>query len=470
MDYKEIFISDVTLKDCFHSYTNSLSFKEKLNIAKKLCDLNVDAIELGKIVNEKTDPVLFRTIAGIATKSTVVATADIDNASILNTFNAISNAKNKRVAINVPSSSTLLEYVYQKKAPKVCQLIKGACEYAKSLTSDVEISLEDATRGEIDYLVSIIKTAIDVGVDTFSIIDLVGTMLPNEFYNFLNELFNKVPQLKEKKVYVQCSNALNLAIASSMASLNTPVVGIKTTTTNDDAPKISLLANIIASVGEKHGFKCSLNYTALNKIVKQIENITTDTHSKSVLNSFSNGDLTILNAEISEEELTEVIKKQGYDLSAEDSVKVYEVFKTLSIKKSVSIKELEVIIANTALQVPPTFKLKDFVINSGNIIVPTASITLIKDNEDLFGLSNGDGPIDAAFMAIEKITGHHFELDDFQIQSITEGKEAVGEALIKLRNNGKIYSGRGISTDIIGASIRAYISALNKIVYEEANS
>ena len=119
------------------------------------------------------------------------------------------------------------------------------------------------------------------------------------------------------------------------------------------------------------------------------------------------------------------------------------------------------------MQVPETYKIISYVINNGNIISSSAQITLEKDGETMQGICIGDGPIDAAFNAIEKITGSNFELDDFQVQSVTEGKEAMGSALVKLRYDGKIYSGNGISTDIIGAAVRAYINAVNKISYEE---
>ena len=158
----------------------------------------------------------------------------------------------------------------------------------------------------------------------------------------------------------------------------------------------------------------------------------------------------------------------GYDLSEEDMHKVYEEFCKVAEKKKVGAKELDAIVASVALQVPPTYKLVSYVINSGNILPASAQIKLDKAGEVMHGVMVGDGPIDAAFKTIEQIITRHFELDDFQIQSITEGKEAMGSALVKLRSNGKLYSGKGISTDIIGASIRAYLNAVNKIVYEEA--
>ena len=168
-------------------------------------------------------------------------------------------------------------------------------------------------------------------------------------------------------------------------------------------------------------------------------------------------------------EVIKVVRQLGYELSDEDNAKVYEAFRRVATRKHfVGTKELDAIVASTALQVPSTYHIENYVINSGNVITATANILLDRNGEKLRGVGVGDGPIDAAFLAIEQIIGHHYELDDFQIQTVTEGRDAMGSALVKLRADGRVYSGNGISTDIIGASIRAYISALNKIVYEEA--
>jgi 2-isopropylmalate synthase len=136
-------------------------------------------------------------------------------------------------------------------------------------------------------------------------------------------------------------------------------------------------------------------------------------------------------------------------------------------KEEVSIRELEAIVAAEAMQVPPAYMVTNYVINTGNITGAMAHMRMKFHERDMDGISTGDGPIDAAFMAIEQAIGKHFELDEFRIQAITEGQEAMGETLVKLRSNGKLYPGRGISTDIVGSSIMAYINALNKIVYEE---
>ena len=159
----------------------------------------------------------------------------------------------------------------------------------------------------------------------------------------------------------------------------------------------------------------------------------------------------------------------GYDLSDEDEAKVYDEFLRVAEKKRVGAKDLEAIVASVALQVPATYELVSYVINNGNIISSSAQIKLEKDGMETIGVAIGDGPIDAAIRAIERVLGCHYELDDFQIQSVTEGKNAMGSALVKLRSDGKLYSGNGTSTDIIAASIRAYLNAVNKIVYEEAS-
>ena len=158
----------------------------------------------------------------------------------------------------------------------------------------------------------------------------------------------------------------------------------------------------------------------------------------------------------------------GYELSEEDSVQVYEAFSRVAARKEkVSTRELDAIVASAAMQVPPTYNLESYVINTGNTINGTAHMKLTKDGGVLEGISLGDGPIAAAFRCIDEIIGHHYELDDFQVQSVTQGREAMGEAVVKLRAGGKLYSGQGVSADIIGASIHAYLNALNKIVYEE---
>ena len=169
--------------------------------------------------------------------------------------------------------------------------------------------------------------------------------------------------------------------------------------------------------------------------------------------------------------MSDAVKALGYDLESDDEKKVYDAVKRLTEKKSsIGAKELEAVVASSAMQVPATYTLKSYVSTISNMVNAVSNVILEDENGTLSGVATGDGPIDSAFKAIETCIGHHYELDDFQIQAVTEGKEALGSALVRLRSSGRLYSGNGISTDICGASIRAYINALNKIAYEEGRN
>ncbi|MBR5767388.1 MAG: hypothetical protein IKX86_01745, partial [Clostridia bacterium] len=164
------------------------------------------------------------------------------------------------------------------------------------------------------------------------------------------------------------------------------------------------------------------------------------------------------------------VEKLGYSLSDDDIGKVHSAIGTITDKKgTIGATELEALIASYAMQAVSTYHLVGFNANCSNMTLSMAHIVLSRGDEKLDGVAAGDGPIDASFRAIEQIIGYHYELDDFQIRAVTEGREALGEALVRLRNGGKLYSGVGISTDIVGSSIRAYVNALNKIVAEENN-
>ncbi|MBQ6474786.1 MAG: hypothetical protein IJJ34_01125, partial [Clostridia bacterium] len=208
----------------------------------------------------------------------------------------------------------------------------------------------------------------------------------------------------------------------------------------------------------------------MNRTLSQIKWMSQQKKSKT--SPFENGvrdygDEPNLNVQDDVATVSAAIRKLGYDLSDDDTMHVYEAFRNIVDKKEVSLKELDAIVANNAMQVPATYHMESYVVNTGNQMGSTAHVRLRKDDTRLESVVVGDGPIDAAFLAIEQIVGQHYELDDFQIQSVTEGHEAMGAAMIRLRAQGKLYAGRGISTDIIGACIRAYLNALNKIVFEE---
>ena len=459
----KVIICDETLRKNLTSKELEMSFKEKLEIARHLDDLKVDIIGVGPVDDPKTDSILFRTITTFIKNSKISCSAKATKESIDLAYDVVKNSKDAIIAIEFPSTVMQMEYMYHKKPEKMIETVKELISYAKGLNVKVEAIFLDATRAEEKYLYDAINAASEA--DYVSVMDSAGVALPNEFSEFVKAIKKNT---KTNKLGIGCSNAISLGSACVISSIN-DVDFVKTTIFGTELPKLGNICNIIKTVGNKKKLEMNVDAT---KVIDSIDNIRNghSINNESITKNETVSDVKLLDKNVKEDELNEIIKTLGYDLSVSDQTAVYEAFlNTVNKKAHIKLKELDVIIANVAMQVPQTYKLDSFVINSGNKIKSTSTITLYKGDKELFGIAYGDGPIDASFKAIEQIIGRSFELDDFKIKSTTEGAESMGEALIKLRYNGKLYSGNGVSTDINGASIRAYIQAVNKIVYDEEN-
>ena len=446
---------------------NAFSFKEKIEIARQLEKLCVDVVELPQIENVKTDTLLVRTIASFVKNSVLSVNAGMTKAGVDNAADALKTAQNPRIRIELPVSTVGMEYTCHKKADKMLQLIKDLVSYAKEKCQEVEFYAIDATRAEKDVLVGFITAAVESGATNITLCDTAAEMMPDCFGEFVAEIKATIPDVS---VAVACENKNGLAAANAVMAVRSGADSVKTDACGNGI-SLETMAGIIKNCGNSYDFSSNIKYTELNRILKQIDWIIGSAKNEKGAVGTASSEETVIMLDANDDKDTVVseVLKLGYDLSEEDATKVYEEFLRVAEKHKVNAKELDAIVASVALQVPPTYKLVSYVINNGNIISSSAQVTLEKDGENIQGICIGDGPVGAAFLAIEQIIGYHYELDDFQIQSVTEGKEAVGTALVKLRQGGKLYSGKGISTDIMGAAIRAYISAVNKIVYEEAN-
>jgi 2-isopropylmalate synthase len=471
---QKVRLTDITLREASLELESSLSFKEKIEIAKLLDKLNMDTIALAPITNARKDTLLVRTIASAVKKSTLSIPSGYTEESVCAAWDAIRGAANPRICVEMPVSVVQMEFMCRKKPAAVLEMIDALVRRSKSLCPDVEFSALDATRSEPDFLAKVLETAVAAGAGTVTICDSAGTMIPDEFKNFIENLCRSVPVLKNVCISVKCTDELSMAAAcSAVSAFEAGVREINVMVNDGKAPTIESIVHIMQVRGDAHGVSCDIKATELHRSVKQMKWLTQTKRAET--SPFDNGvsmpvskdrDI-LLDANDNIATVNKAVKKLGYDLSEEDQAKVFETFMNVAEKKSVGTKELEAIIATAALQVPPTYKLVSYVINSGNVIGSTAVVKFQKNGKYMQGLALGNGPIDASFLAIEQITGRHYELDDFQIQAVTEGREAMGSTLVRLRSNGKLYSGNGLSTDIIGASIGAYLSALNKIVYEE---
>lgn len=469
---RKIKFTDITLREASAGQENSLSFKEVIETAKTLDRIGVDTICLAPIVNEKVDTLLVRTITSAVKKSAVSIPAGLTKESAQAAWNAISDAPRKRLCVEMPVSAVQMEYACKMRPAKAAEAAKELVAFCRTLCHDVEFAALDATRSEPEFMAQMVETAIAAGANTVTVCDSAGKMLPHEFSLFIKSLKDRVPSLSDVVLSVRCSDELSMSAACVVSALEAGAAEVCVAINSGSATPIETLVNIIRTRGDECGYSCGIKITELHRSVNQINWLMKSKREKNNT-PFDTGIKPTVKKDLkldSKDDLPSVakaVKGLGYELSDEDLAKVFETFTNVAEKKSVGTRELEAIVASAAMQVPPTYKLVSFVINSGNIINATANIHFRKDGQDMFGLAVGDGPIDASFLAIEHITGHHYELDDFQIQAVTEGREAMGSSLIKLRSNGKLYSGNGISTDIIGSSIQAYLNALNKIAYEE---
>lgn len=456
---KKITIADGTL--CREN--SHFSFKEKIEITRQLEKLNVDIIEFPEIANQKADILLIKTVSSFVKNSTISVAAGIGENSIENAIASLKTAKKPQIRIELPVSAVGMEYTCHKKPDKILSYIEISIKEAKSAVSNVEFCAVDATRAEPEFLKTAIETAINAGATSVSICDSSANTLPDKFADFAAD----VVQNCSVPVGVKCDDKNGFAIAQAILAVQKGIDFVKTAV-DGNTVSLDVFADMIKNCGNDYGFTSDIKTTELHRTVKQIRWITGNSQNN-VSNTFSTAETSVhLDKNDDVNAVNVAATNLGYDLSEEDQVKVYEEFKRVAKKKNVGYKELEAIIASVALQVPSTYTLVNYVINSGNIIPASAQITIQNGDRQLQGICIGDGPIDAAFLAVDQTIGRHYELDDFQIHSVTEGKEAVGSAIVKLRSGGKLYSGNGISTDIISASIRAYINAVNKIVYEEA--
>ena len=464
---KHVIISDATLKQ--NSEALRLTFKEKIELSKLLDKLGVDIIELDAIKNPRVDSLLIKSITSAISNSRIAVPVELGNEdNIEKTWASLKNAKAPRLQVSAATSPVQIEYLFHKKPEAMIKAISETVAACHALCSDVEFIAEDATRSECSFLKEAIESAIEAGAATVTICDTAGVMLPCEFADFIVELYDAIPMLRQITLGVQCSNNIAMADACAVMAVSNGAGQIRAVSNSQVEISLSNTVRVLSTKGESISVSIGVATNQLSRITAQIERLCNTGKSQNLSEVSDENDEVYLSAHDSEDDIIKAIVKLGYDISIEDAHRVYSAFKQIADKKEkVSFKELDAIVASSAMQVPETYKLETYVITSGNTISATAHIKLSKNGETVEGVYIGDGSIDAAFQAIEKITGCHYELDDFQLQAVTEGREAMGQTIVKLRSKGKVYSGRGISTDIVGAGIQAYLSALNKIVYEE---
>lgn len=461
---KKIIVTDITLKKLSEDRAVSLLFREKSAIAGCADAIGVDVVELPAVKSVREDTIIYRTIAQNVQSAALAIPVGYSCEGVASAWECIKEAKSPRLQIELPVSTIRMEYAYHIKQAKMLEKIAELVKAAKAVCDDVEFSALDATRADEEFLVCAVKEAQANGATVVNLCDDAGASTPDE----IAALVAKVKSAVSIPVYVQVSDRINMAVAAAFSAIKNGVDGIKCAMVGKDVLLTGEISDALSACGAQLGAEIKLNNTKIHASIEEMTaRISHDSYESE--KEISEKKKILFDSDFTVAQVAQAVAVLGYELSDSDIGNVYKSIKQLCEKRgAVGAKELEAIIASSAMQAPSTYHFETYTTTSSNVSSSMSQVTLKRNDEIICGVSNGDGPIDSAFRAIEQCIGHHYELDDFQVQSVTEGKEALGSALVRLRNNGKLYSGNGTSTDIVAASIRAYINALNKIVFEEA--
>ena len=461
---KKINISDITLKRLSEDRAISLLFREKSAIANCADRLGADSIELPAVKNIREDSIIYKTIAKNIQNAALAIPVGFSTDEVAAAWECVKDAKAPRLQVELPVSTIQMEYTYHIKQSVMLEKIGELVAAAKALCADVEFSALDATRADEDFLIASAKEAEAKGATVITLCDNAGISTPEQ----IAALVSKIKAAVSVPVYVQVSDRVNMAVASAFSAIANGADGLKCAMVGKDVLLTGEISDAVSICGAQIGAEIKLNNTNIHaSIDDMVSSINHDTYEAE--NAIAEKKKILLDSDSTMAQVADAASLLGYDLSDADIGSVYKALTQVCEKKgAVGAKEFEALIASSAMQAPSTYHFETYTTTSSNISSAMTQIVLKNNGEIICGVSAGDGPIDSAFRAIEQCIGHHYELDDYQVQSVTEGKEALGSALVRLRYNGKLYSGNGTSTDIIAASIRAYINALNKIVFEEA--
>ena len=461
---KKINITDITLKKLSEDRAVSLLFREKSAIASCADAIGVDAVELPAVKSVREDTIIYKTIAQNIQNAVLAIPVGFNSENVAVAWECVKDAKSPRLQVEVPVSTIQMEYTYHVKQSKMIEKIVELIKAAKAFCTDVEFSALDATRADEDFLVSAVKEAEANGATMVTICDDAGVSTPDN----IAALVAKIKEAVNIPVYVQVSDRINMAVASAFSAIKNGADGLKCAMVGKDILMTGEISDAVSTCGAQIDAEIKLNNTKIHASIDDMTSNISRNVSKDETQVSEDKNI-LLDSDSTVAQVAGAAAMLGYELSDSDIGNVYKALKQVCEKKgAVGYKEFEAVIASSAMQAPSTYHFETYTTTSSNVSSAMSQVTLKCNDEIICGVSNGDGPIDSAFRAIEQCIGHHYELDDFQVQSVTEGKEALGSALVRLRNNGKLYSGNGTSTDIVAASIRAYINALNKIVFEEA--
>ena len=510
MGNRIIKIFDTTLRDGEQSPGASLDAGEKVEIAQQLERLKVDIIEAGFPISSPGDFESVKLVAGNVKNAVVTALARSVQKDIDAAYNSIKKAVAPRIHVFLATSKIHREYKLKKAREEIIKLAVDAVKYARKKVSDVQFSPEDASRTELVFLAKVVEAVIEAGAKTVNIPDTVGYSIPDEFSKVIHYLINNVPNINDAVIAVHCHNDLGLAVANSLTAVVAGAGQVECTINGiGERAGNASLEEVVMSIKTRKdfykGIKTNIDNRQILKTSKMVSRLTnilvqpnkaivgsnafaheSGIHQDGILKKRETYEIIdpkdvgfkesrlVLGKHSGRHAFKEHVKKIGFNLTDEKLEKAFESFKIIADKKKdVFDEDIIAIIEDEISSVPETFILDYLNVTSGSRPnIPTATVRIKKDKEVYQDAAGGDGPVDAAYKAIERICKVRVELVDYNIKSVTRGKDALGEVSIKVRSKKKsVFTGRGTSTDIIEASAQAFVNALNKIVsYDKKKS
>ena len=506
MAEEKIIIFDTTLRDGEQSPGASLSIAEKLEIAQQLAVLGVDVIEAGFPVSSPTQFEATQRVAEQATGPVIAGLARANKGDIEAAGKAVAPAKKKRIHTFIATSPIHMEHKLRKSSDEVLKMAVEAVKYAKTFTDDVEFSPEDACRSDISFLVEILTAVVEAGATTLNIPDTVGYILPYEYGRIIAQLKAEVPGIDKCIISTHCHNDLGMAVANSLAGVQNGARQVECTVNGlGERAGNAALEEIVMAIhtradffgkGRPNALTTNINTKEIHRTSQLVSRLTgfVIQPNKAIVgaNAFAHeagvhvdgilkepttyeimtpqtigleGSRMVLGRHTGRHGFVDRCKQLGFKLTETEIERAYQRFLEIADKKKeVFDEDIAAIINDEIRIVEQIYELEYLHVVSGTGTLPTASVKIKTKGETKQSAACGDGPVDAAYEAIREATGQSPKLENYSIRAVTAGKEALGEATVKITENGRTYIGRGISTDIIEASAKAYIDAINRMV------
>jgi 2-isopropylmalate synthase len=501
---ERVFIFDTTLRDGEQVPGAKLAKEEKVKIARQLAALKVDIIEAGFPASSPGDFESVQAIAREVKGPVVTGLARAVKKDIDTLWEAVRVAKRPRIHTFLGTSDIHIQKKFRSDREKILQWCVDTVKYACSLCHDVEFSTEDASRTDFDFLCRTVEAVVKAGAKTINVPDTVGYATPQEMADRIRRLKEKVPALDRVILSMHCHNDLGLATANTLAGIlagarqaEVTVNGIGERAGNAALEEVVLairtrkeiFGGLDTKIDAKEIMKTSKMVSTLMGLPVQRNKAIVGTnafahssgiHQDGIIKDRSTYEIIrpedvggsahtfTLTARSGRAALKHHISNMGHKLTDGQMDTLYEKFLGLADKKKeVMVEDLEILVQEELFKVPETYRLEHVQILSSTEATPMAALRLRCHNEVLEEASTGNGPIEAAYKCIERIVGKRFRLINFGLSAVTSGKDAIGEATVRIRDNGTIFAGAASSTDIIEAAVKAYLNAINRWVAEE---